>query len=317
MAALRLTGNLLPTAWFDTITLESGKPDLAAIIILSEIIWWYRPTEIRSEETGALEGYKKKFAADYLQMSYGALEEKFGIKRDSLRRAFQRLEDLGAVKRIFRDIEAANGNVIRNAMFVQIFPECIYKISSFGEGIAVSAGTYQQICWDVSANLLARTSKFAGYTDQSTKTTTESQDLSSKKTSFFRESLPPADSVKKEGKRKKKEPHPDFEKFKEAYFNLCDDLGSVRVFNGREGKAINDLINYLTSYCERADGAYTPLSVFVFLLQLHTNGKLAGDKWRAARFKPSDILSDLQARLKIVFADSTTNFDSVKNYFGK
>ena len=39
------TGNIIPNSWYSTIRTEKGKPDLTAITILSEILYWHRPRE--------------------------------------------------------------------------------------------------------------------------------------------------------------------------------------------------------------------------------------------------------------------------------
>ena len=46
------TGLLWKTIWAKTICYENGKPNWNAINILSDIVYWYRPTEIRDEVTG-------------------------------------------------------------------------------------------------------------------------------------------------------------------------------------------------------------------------------------------------------------------------
>lgn len=67
MSRLQITGNIIPAAWFKTIRKETGKPNLNAIILLSDIVYWYRPVEVRDEMTGQLTGLKKKFRADLLR----------------------------------------------------------------------------------------------------------------------------------------------------------------------------------------------------------------------------------------------------------
>ena len=67
MCRLQFTGNVIPAAWYRTIIRDNGKPNLTAIIILSDVVYWYRPVEIRDELTGQLCGFKKKFKADILQ----------------------------------------------------------------------------------------------------------------------------------------------------------------------------------------------------------------------------------------------------------
>ena len=42
-ATLNFTGNIIPQAWYKTIIKDSGKPHLTAIVILADIVYWYRP----------------------------------------------------------------------------------------------------------------------------------------------------------------------------------------------------------------------------------------------------------------------------------
>ena len=51
MCRLQFTGNVIPSTWYHTIKKETGKPNLNAIIILADIVYWYRPMEIRDEAT--------------------------------------------------------------------------------------------------------------------------------------------------------------------------------------------------------------------------------------------------------------------------
>ncbi len=63
-AKLNISGNIIPQVWYRTIIRESGKPNLTAIIILADIVYWYKPTEIRDEGTGQVIGVRKKFKSD-------------------------------------------------------------------------------------------------------------------------------------------------------------------------------------------------------------------------------------------------------------
>ena len=40
-AKLNISGNIIPQVWYRTIIRESGKPNLTAIIILADIVYWY------------------------------------------------------------------------------------------------------------------------------------------------------------------------------------------------------------------------------------------------------------------------------------
>ena len=78
---LKITGNIIPNQWLKTLTLENGRPDTYSILILADILYWYRPTEIRDEKSGALLGYRKKFAEELLRRSYSDLEAQFEFSK--------------------------------------------------------------------------------------------------------------------------------------------------------------------------------------------------------------------------------------------
>lgn len=128
MAQIQLTGNVIPQIWYRTITRENGKPHLLAIAILSDIAYWYRPTEIRDEGTGNLIGYRKKFKSDILQRSYDQFAELFGESKRSVTDAVIRLEALGVIKRVFRTIEVA-GIKYNNVLFIDFFPKRLYELT--------------------------------------------------------------------------------------------------------------------------------------------------------------------------------------------
>ena len=114
-AKLNISGNIIPQVWYRTIIRESGKPNLTAIIILADIVYWYKPTEIRDEGTGQVIGVRKKFKSDLLQRSYQQISEQFGISKKEATNAVVFLEKLGVVKRVFRTI-SMNGIVVNNVL---------------------------------------------------------------------------------------------------------------------------------------------------------------------------------------------------------
>lgn len=124
MAQINFEGNILPISWFQHLTFENGKPDTISILLLSDIVYWYRPTIVRDDQTGQTIGHQKKFKADLLQKNYSDYEKLFGFTRRQIRDAFVRLENLGLVKRIFRTIETSYGPK-GNVMFIELYP---YKI---------------------------------------------------------------------------------------------------------------------------------------------------------------------------------------------
>ena len=114
-----ISGNVIPQMWYRTIIRESGKPNLTAIIILADIVYWYKPTELRDENSGQVVAVKKKFKADLLQRSYQQISEQFGISKKEATNAIIFLEKLGVVKRIFRTVNI-NGLVVNNVLYLEL-----------------------------------------------------------------------------------------------------------------------------------------------------------------------------------------------------
>ncbi len=128
MGQIRITGNVTPQVWYKTITRKNGKPHLLAIAILSDIVYWYRPVEIRDESTGHITGYGKRFKWDMLQRSYDQFADFFGESKRSITEAVALLESLGIIRREFRTIEIG-GMKYNNILFIDLFPEQLRRIT--------------------------------------------------------------------------------------------------------------------------------------------------------------------------------------------
>ncbi len=70
IGTINFEGNIIPIEWLTHIRLPNNKPDLISIFLLSDIVYWYRPTTLRDEISGKITGYKKKFKSDLLQKGY-------------------------------------------------------------------------------------------------------------------------------------------------------------------------------------------------------------------------------------------------------
>jgi hypothetical protein len=119
-------GNIIPHPWYQRITLESGKPDLPAIIILAEIVYWYRPIQTLDQDGRPLLG--KHFDGDMFQCSAAYYEKKFGLTKDQTRKALKRLEEGGYIHREYRNV-VRQGILQNNVMFVEPVPPAILAIT--------------------------------------------------------------------------------------------------------------------------------------------------------------------------------------------
>lgn len=122
-------GNIIPVNWFSTFKLANGKPDVNAIIILSEIVYWHRPSVVRNEETGQVIGIKKKFKADLLQRSYASFSDQFGLTKIQVRDALDRLESFGVIKKHFRTI-TVNNTKLNNVLFIDLITPVLFKVTT-------------------------------------------------------------------------------------------------------------------------------------------------------------------------------------------
>ncbi|MGC5326988.1 hypothetical protein [Brevibacillus sp. SYSU BS000544] len=108
---------------------ENGKPNLVAIVLLSEIVYWYRPTLIRNESTGEVTELKKKFKADKLQRDYHSFAEQFGFSKRQVKEAFDYLErEIGVIDRDFRTIRDKS-KVLNNVLYIGLNPELLKRIT--------------------------------------------------------------------------------------------------------------------------------------------------------------------------------------------
>ena len=129
VGSVHLEGNILPTSWFSTFVLESGKPDLNAIVVLSEIVYWHRPTVVRDEYSGQVVRVKKKFKSDLLQRSYQSFSDQYGFSKQQVKEAFDRLEKCGVLKRHFRTIEA-NNQKYNNVLFIELITPVLFEMTT-------------------------------------------------------------------------------------------------------------------------------------------------------------------------------------------
>nr|WP_308742139.1 hypothetical protein [uncultured Anaerocolumna sp.] len=126
---LNITGNIIPESWYKTIVKpKTGKPNLRAIIFLADIIYWYRPTEVRNEVTGQVIGYKKKMHGDLLQRSYLDWANKFGCSKREATTTIDELVSLGVVFRDWRTIEYKGMNV-NNVQYLGLNVERLIELT--------------------------------------------------------------------------------------------------------------------------------------------------------------------------------------------
>lgn len=122
------TGNVIPTNWFRNITFANGKPHFVAITILAEIVYWYRPSIVRDDNTGQIVE-KKKFKDDMLQRSYQSFADQFGFSKRQAKEAIDYLVQRQLIRREFRNVRSFTGTILNNVMFVEPIPENLKNVT--------------------------------------------------------------------------------------------------------------------------------------------------------------------------------------------
>lgn len=141
---MNFEGNIIPNNWYKHIKTTGGKVDAIGILLLAEIVFWYRPVEIKDEATGQVIGYRIKFKADKLQKSYSQLSEQFGFSKGQIRDAVKRLESAGLITVEFRTITLDGGMKLNNVMYLEPVPHTVDRI------------TYQHTYAEISGDPLSK-----------------------------------------------------------------------------------------------------------------------------------------------------------------
>lgn len=129
MGSINISGNIIPAIWYRTITKDNGKPYLLAIVILADIVYWYRPSEVRDQGTGHILGWKKKFSEDILRQSYQYYADLFGESKKTVKTAMDKLENLQVIQREFRTVTYGDGLICNNVMYVELKPDMLYQLT--------------------------------------------------------------------------------------------------------------------------------------------------------------------------------------------
>lgn len=187
MSSIQISGNVIPQSWYKTITKDTGKPYLAAIVILSDIVYWYRPIEVRDEDSGRTVSMRKKFKSDLLQRSYAQLSEQFGISKRDATNAVIALEKLGVIKRHFRKIEVG-GMLMNNVLFIELVPDVLESITFGTEESNGFGDTYHSNKGQGSLKLETGPTQKS---ETNTKTTKETTTKTSKKMVKAKAFIPP------------------------------------------------------------------------------------------------------------------------------
>jgi hypothetical protein len=188
MAKLNFRGNLVPDTWFGFLTHDNGKPNLVAIILLSDITYWYRPTVNADGEVCG-----KRFKADLLEKNHRELISKFGFTPKQVRDALKFLEARGLVTLQRRTVPTRR-RLLHNVLFIGLNVPLLAEITNPGldaprgdrrdlhgqeDNLQVMSSDPQVADGDLQGNRAA--SRGNTYTESTTQTSTHNRQKTSQK----------------------------------------------------------------------------------------------------------------------------------------
>lgn len=140
IGTMNFEGNVIPSSWYRNVRMKSGRVDLVAITVLADIIYWYRPKEIRAE-SGELVETHKRFAEDKLRRAYSDWDF-MGLTKEQARDACHRLRDLGLITIEYRTKDW-EGTKVCNIVYLEPIPDAIAAITyrHVRRGVSTSRGT--------------------------------------------------------------------------------------------------------------------------------------------------------------------------------
>lgn len=128
ISKIRRSGHIIDHYWYEHICFENGNPDFLAMLLLADIFYWYTPTITKSEITGQVIGYEKKFKSDKLHRSIGSFSKQFGVSNRRISDALSRLVNLGLIERELRINDTADGRIV-NALYLSPIVDAIAAIT--------------------------------------------------------------------------------------------------------------------------------------------------------------------------------------------
>ena len=130
---IRLTGNIVPSLWFEHITYSTPKgkvkTNYLALLILSDLVYWYTPKIQKHEHTGQIIAISKRFKNNKLQRSYKQYAKMLNTEERTVKASVDLLVKLGILTREFRNITLDTGLTLANVMYLEPIPNAILHIT--------------------------------------------------------------------------------------------------------------------------------------------------------------------------------------------
>lgn len=126
---LDITGNIIPPTWYQTILMPTGRPDMYAIQILSDFVYWHKARRAHNPRTREFIGWERKFYGDKFQANYKAIAKKFNMPLRATRDAIYRLIELGVLIRELRTVVSRDEFTMTNVPYWDIDVDVLVELT--------------------------------------------------------------------------------------------------------------------------------------------------------------------------------------------
>lgn len=126
ISRMHITGNVTPHVWYQRTEFRTSnnRPDRDMITALADILYWYRPREVRDEDTGEFVAFERKFERDMLQYDYARRGAIFGMSWRQMSEACKKLSRAGLIRIEYRTL-TFKGRAQNNVVFIEPVAEAI------------------------------------------------------------------------------------------------------------------------------------------------------------------------------------------------
>ena len=120
-----ISGNVIPHEWYKHVK-RNGRVQANALIILADVVYWHRPTEILSDSNRPVQ-HQRKFHGDMLQANLSYYQDKFGLSKEQVREAMRCLKDDVGV--IYTEVRQEPEHGRFNVPYIGIHPDRLWEIT--------------------------------------------------------------------------------------------------------------------------------------------------------------------------------------------
>ena len=124
-----ISGNVIVPEWLNHLRFDGGKVCLNAAAILGDVVYWYRPREVRDEMSGATIGYERRTNNELLQRNYSQYEKLYGLTNKQVRTAVKVLRSAQVIWTETRNIRTPSGAILNNVMYIGLYTGRLYEIT--------------------------------------------------------------------------------------------------------------------------------------------------------------------------------------------